>query len=167
MKKVMKPKVDESKLIHNPFANDLFIPVRSFKTKAEYLSAQEVKDGIVSKIHKIEEENVLEQESFTKVYNRSVFRLDVFSRTEKARSLFLWLLYEIDSGKDFIWINQERYMLEATVSINTFKEALKELSLNRVVIPVGIGYPNYYWINPTYFFSGSRINKYPNCLQLK
>ncbi len=163
-KRVFKPKVDESKLVHNPFAMELIVPIRSFKSKAEYLSAQEVKEGIVTKIHKLEEECILEKEEFTKVYNKSAFRLHIFERSEKARSLYLWLIYEIDSSKDYLWINKERYMKEADVSLNTFKAALEELSLNQIITPTI--YPEYFWINPTFFFNGNRINKYPNNLLL-
>lgn len=164
-KRVFKPKIDESKLVNNPFTNELLIPVRSFKTKSEYLSAEEVKAGLVTKIHKLEEEHILEQEEFTKVYNKSAFRLHIFERTEKARSLFLWLVYEVDSGKDYLWINKERYMSEASVSINTYKAALEELCLNKIITPTI--YSEYYWINPTFFFNGNRINKFPNNLIIK
>jgi hypothetical protein len=162
--RTVKPKIDESLLINNPF--EFMIPVRSFKSKADYISAKELKEGIVSKIHKLEEEHILEQEEFTKVYNRSAFRLNIFGMSEKARSLFLWLVYEVDSGKDYLWLNKQRYMFEANVSINTLKDAIKELGFNKIITPTFLN-PEYYWINPTYFFNGNRINKYPNNLVTK
>ena len=157
-----KPKVDESMLINNPFANDMYLRHKSYVKKNNYLTADDVVNNEMYKLHKFGEEIIVEVDSSTKVYTRAGFRLDIFSRTEKARSLFLWLIYEIESGKDFLWLNKNRYMTEASVSLNTYKSAVEELCLNKVITPTI--YPEYFWINPVYFFNGNRLKKYPNNL---
>jgi hypothetical protein len=157
-----RPKIDESQLVNNPFTESLIIPVKIFKTTDEFIRASE-KDGLITKITKIGEERVFEDGAFTKIYNRSAFRINIFSMSEKARSLFLWLIYEINPSVDWLWINKDRYMFESTVSVNTYKAAITELVFHKIITPTI--YQDTYWINPTYLFNGNRIAKYPTRLK--
>ena len=82
--------------------------------------------------------------------------------SSRARDLFLWITYELDSGKDFLWINKVRYMKECTVSLNTYKESILDLTTAGVITPTV--YHDTYWINPLFFFNGDRIKKYQDKL---
>ena len=53
-------------------------------------------------------------------------------------------------------------MEECNVSINTTEEAIKELIKASIIIPTVV--KGVYWINPRFFFKGSRIEKYKDYL---
>lgn len=106
----------------------------------------------------VEMESELEVARITKVYIKSSNRINVFNMDIKARDLFHWITYNIESGEDFIWINYLRYMQEARVSLNTYKSGLIELiDANLLTLSKIKGV---YWINPRYKYNGSRVNKY-------
>ncbi len=122
----------------NPFIDDLFIEIKGFKSND-------------TDVH-------IEKEVYTKLYKTSEKRKLFFSLREKSRSLLTWIFYTIKPGEDIIFLNKDLYMKEANVSINTFKEAVKELIETKFICNTDI--KEYYWINPVYFFSGNRLKKY-------
>lgn len=103
---------------------------------------------------------VVEQQSVTKVYHSVDNRLVVSALSGGAKSLLLWLMYEIAAGKDYVWVNKQRYMKENGItSLNTYKDAVRGLAASLIITPTV--YPDVYWINPRVFFYGSRVVKYP------
>lgn len=102
----------------------------------------------------------LEREVITKLYSGRDYRLLVMKLSPPAQRFFLWIAYELESGKDYIVVNRKRYMKENGVSsINTYKKSVADLSKETI-----IAYTckrDVFWINPKYFFCGSRISKYP------
>ena len=83
-----------------------------------------------------------------------------------AKSLYIHILYELEYGCDYIEINVKRYMKENNISsINTYKDAVKQLSRYLIIYPSVI--KGVYWINPKLFFAGSRVNKYPKNVVIK
>lgn len=146
-----KPNIDPEKLKYNPLIKEDFkivvnkmIDDKSFKREGELL------------VHSNYE---LEKEDITKVYTNPLYRKLISTLSSRAKSLFLWILYELDSGKDYLWINKHRYMEENGLSsINTYKESIADLTVPNIICPTI--YPDVYWINPRYFFSGNRMNKY-------
>ena len=53
-------------------------------------------------------------------------------------------------------------MVEADVSLNTYKAAIEELIIKKLITPTMYVAANYYWINLVFFFNGNRVAKYPN-----
>lgn len=153
MNKEVKPDIDDSKLGINPLTiNDLEIKVvdktfKSFKFDSETI---------------IHDSALIEYDTSTKVYNKANNRLFVAKLTAGSKSLLLWLIFEMDNNKDYIWINKTRYMEENDISsINTYKKAITELTRYCVIYPM-LGKRNVYWINPRLMFNGNRVTKYPN-----
>lgn len=112
-------------------------------------------------------DNLYEQEvdRLTKVFHTPDNRRLIAGLRPSAKSLFLWLIFELEVGRDYIWIPKHRYMSETfTSAINTYKSGIKELSRYYIVYP----HPtvkDVYWINPEVFFSGSRAKLYRNNIE--
>jgi hypothetical protein len=158
MSRVKKPAINEKKLPQNPFANSLVIPVVGKILENHY--------KIDKDATKIPYEVELEYNPFVKVYSTKAHRLIVNHLQSCTKELMLWIMYSIEHGKDYIWINKKRYMEECSVSLNTYKKALREMIRYGLLVPTGL-YDNTYWINPDFFFKGSRVNKYPKNVQKK
>jgi hypothetical protein len=150
------PLADTSKRLGiNPFIANLIVPI----SKIQLDSFKEItEDGEVIKLY---DTISLEKTKFTKFFCSAERRKLLMNCTLRAKELVLWIMYDINSGEDYIWISKERYMREAEItSVNTYKEALLELIRYGVIALSGI--PHVYWINPDFFFKGDRISKYPN-----
>lgn len=148
---IKKPKIDPSMFLSNPLINtDFKVEVIRFSDKGSFRT-----DGDIHVPNVLE----LEKESITKVYTKMEHRLFMSRLSVGAKSLFLWLIYEVDSGEDYLWINKVRYMSETGIrSVNTYKTAVDELSRNLFIYPSLVR--DVYWINPRLFFCGSRVKKY-------
>ena len=123
------------------------------------------------KVHKdkkggeVIEDVELEHERYAKLFLEGGKRKAVCSLSGSASKLFTWLMYELESAKDYIWINKVRCMEEIGVSsINTYKAALKEV-VGSGLIAASLE-PDVFWINPRLFFCGNRIKKYPNHVEV-
>lgn len=160
MNKYTKPKIDESKLIANPLAGaDFKILINRITDGNSFVQD---KDGIM-----LPRQMDLEKEEYTKLYTKSENRLIVSKLSSNAQRLYIWIAYELECGKDFIWINKKRFMEENDIkSVNTFKSGLEELCRYLLIYPTLEVKNGYYWINPRLFFCGSRPNKYPNNVEL-
>ncbi len=160
-----KPCIDESKLISNPFVNspEFTIRIREFREETDVVNLNKISNGVILQAaFKIPTSRVVEQENYTKLFTRQAFRLHIMALPSRARDLFLWITYELDSGKDYLWINKVRYLAECTVSLNTYKESILDLTTGGVITPTV--YNDTYWINPLFFFNGDRIKKYQDKL---
>lgn len=69
--------------------------------------------------------------------------------------LLFWIVYTIESNQDVYWLNRPKYMRDANVSLNTVKTALGELQSCKIILPTEI--KDVYFIDPSLFFSGSRL----------
>lgn len=148
-KRVRKPDLDPEEFKNNPLVGV------DFKILIRKLPSGLIEDGGVVVRNEVD----VEQEHYTKLFHMSEMRKFVGGLKPSSKSLFLWLLYEVDCGKDYLWINKDRYMLENNVSsINTYKGAIKELSRYLFICPTS--FKDVYFINPAIFFNGSRVNKY-------
>ena len=157
MNKFKKPELKEHLLRANPLVNMGFsILTVSVADKSVFKTDN---DGI-----HLPNEYIMEKETSTRVYTKSEHRLFITQLSDKSKSLYLWLLYEIEPGKDYLWINKERYKQESKTSDNTYRAAIEELVNNLVLAPSLVR--NVYWINPRLFFSGNRVNKYPNHVEV-
>jgi len=106
--------VVEEKLVNigfNPLAVGIEIPVVPVYSKDTYKKDE---DAIVPITI------FIEKTPFTKVYNTSENRKIVNNLSARAKTLLLWIIYELDAGKDYLWINKYRYMQEVGIkAINT------------------------------------------------
>ena len=76
-----------------------------------------------------------------------------------------WIQVKIIAGEDIININRTKYMNDSNVgSINTVRESITELCVNKIITPTHI--QGIYYINPAVFFKGSRIKKYPDNIKV-
>lgn len=154
-KMIKNPLIDPLKRIGvNPFVANLQIPINNLRSK----SFKEItEDGESIKLY---DTISLEKTKFAKMYCSAERRIIIMNCSPRAKELILWVMFEINSNEDYIWINKERYMKEASiVSVNTYKDALLELIRYGVLALSGI--PSVYWINPDIFFKGDRVKKYP------
>jgi hypothetical protein len=154
MQKYNKPKYDYKTLGINPFSISLEIKVKEL----ELLNAYK-KDGD----EWLPVTNDIEDTSFTKMFITAERRIIVSNLSPAAKELYLWIMFEIDAGRDALWINKERYMLENHTSINTYKKALEDLIRYAIISQTVV--QGVYWFNPDFFFRGDRIKKYPKNLK--
>lgn len=151
MQKYTKPLFSEDQLGLNPFVVSLQIPVAVLQFKNQYR-----KEGDVL----INVEKEVESTVFAKLYCSAERRVLANNLSLRSKELLVWVMYEIDSGKDYLWINKARYMEEIRITaIDTYRNALKEL------IRYGFMHQSLvkdvYWINPDMFFKGDRIKRFP------
>ena len=150
---IKKPIFDKKTIGLNPFLVPLKIPVYKLKAKHEYNIDSE---GVLTP-----KEILLEQTPKVNIYVKTEHRLVVNSLNKNTKELFLWLIYSIETNEDYLWINKTRYMKELGItSINTYKSALKELIRYGIIQYTVI--TDVFWINPEFFFKGSRIETFPS-----
>lgn len=156
MQKYKKPLFTEKQLGVNPCLQTLIIPVikledtQFFKKDEDILTYAEYE---------------VESEKSTKFYVSSSRRKLVNGLSGMSSKLFLWIMQELDYNKDYLWINKERFMDECNVgSLNTFKTAITDLHKNNIIQPTVI--KEVYWINPSMFFQGSRVKKFPKNIKM-
>lgn len=149
-KPITKPELNSETLGINPFIEGLTIYVTKKSQKV---------------LNKYKEEDTkefdLESTPYTKVFDVNGDRKQVSDLPIRSKELYLHLIHTLKSAQDYVWIDKAAYMkLMRISSVNTYKVAVRGLSDGLYI------YPHYkikdvYWINPHYFFKGSRINKYP------
>lgn len=146
-----KPDLSPEKIGINPFTEGLEIPIT--KKHQKVLNKFGVED---------EREFDLEKTAYTKVFEVKAHKKQVVDLPIRCKELYLWLIHSIRAGQDIIWIDRHDYMRQNEIkSPNTFKEAIKGLCDNVYIYPHAT-LRDTFWINPHFFFKGSRINKYPN-----
>jgi len=159
MKKTEKDHLNTSK---NPFVFGLKIPVRMFRKKHE--SAVSTDKNI---LHRYEvsttvQSVVIEQLPITKVFTPFEYREYISMLSKDAKCLMLWLLYELTPGQDWFQLNRKRYVDETKLSYVDLNNSVTHLCNAAVICPTTI--KDCYWINPSFFFAGDRISKYPDNL---
>ena len=157
-KREFKPVFNEEMLGTNPFTDKLVVYVSRIEYKGQF---KKDKDGYVLPVI-----GEIEYESLCKIYVNSEKRKKTNALSTRAKELLLWLLYEVKSNEDFIWINRVRYMNENNISsVNTYRAAVKDLIIHGFITRSVVN--AIYWINPSLFFSGNRIAKYPKNIKYK
>jgi hypothetical protein len=145
-----KREILEKSLGNNPFSEDLVISVVRRPTGKFY----EDQDGV-----KLPEESIQDIEPYTKVFISKDNRMIINNLSDKAKSMLLWLIQELESGKDYVFLPRKRYMEEMGISsITTVSNAISELTRYSFIAPSVV--KNYYWVNPSFIFRGDRIRKY-------
>ena len=147
-----KPKVDEDIIGSNPFVANLKIYIRKVPLAGQWKRDE---DGDM-----LPAEMEMEIDPVCKMYINPALRKEVNKLSPRAIDLLMWVVYSTEPGVDWLWLNRKRYMDERGVkAYNTYKDAVRELVGNNFLQPTI--YQGVYWINPVFFFNGSRINKYP------
>lgn len=150
---IKKPKIDEDKLNKgNPFVDNLSIPLRR-------ISKQEYKKQLNGDFVLEEDHVTMEYTPFVKVFNTSQNRIDFTALSMRSKELLMWIMYECEAGRDWLWINKVRYMDENGVgSYNTYVTAIREL-VEQKFLAISTT-KDVYYINPDMFFCGDRVRKY-------
>jgi hypothetical protein len=148
----IKPDFDLEKLGINPFLGALVVPVTVMPVKGNYTVD---KDGIL--LPSVIE---IEGERMCKIFIPSPKRKAVMALSLRGQQLLWWVVFKMESGQDFLWINRPMCMEETGISsINTYRDALNDLIRNGFLSRTVVN--GVYWINPSYFFSGSRPHSFP------
>lgn len=150
--------IDPSKMVQNPFSVPLRIEVTKITDSKKYIPDT---DGIMHPV-----EYLIERQTCAKLYYHAGAKDEVNNLSVSAKSMLFYVLYSLEPNKDYIRINQEYYMSKNEVSINTFKNAIKELC-RYCFLYRSEDYKDVFWINPSRFFCGSRIDKYPENVIIK
>ncbi len=104
----------------------------------------------------------LEQDKYVKVFLSAEKRKLICSLPDAGKSLFLWITYSLDGGKDIVQIDRNRCSKELDIrSTATYYKGLNALINAGIICKVNES-KHSYWINPQVFFNGSRANKYPD-----
>ena len=144
---------------HNPLAVSLKIDATKVTDKNKFRIDDE---GIKHPV-----EYLIERERNVKIYYFPGAKDIIGNLSAQAQRLYLFILYHMEPGQDYIYLNKVLYMAQNKIkSVNTFKDAIKELS-RYCFVSLSVDYKDVYWINPMLFFCGSRIVKYPDKVIIK
>lgn len=147
--------VDESALGFNPYS--LAVTVRVSRRYSR--SSFSLDEGMVMPAG-----YVSECDSSSKLFLGK--RKEVMGLCDRGMRLFLFVCYELESGKAFVVVNRKRFMKEAGIrSVNTFKAAVNDLCRLGMISLTDAR--DVFWVNPDYFFRGSRVNAFPDRVRVK
>lgn len=151
-----KPDLYSDKVGINPFTEGLEIAITKKSVR------------VMNKFDKPDTRDYdLEATPYTKVFEVAQHKKQVIDLPIRCKELYLWLIHSIGKAQDIIWIDKTDYMRKMGIkSLNTYKDAVRGLYENLYIYP----HPTIrdtYWINPHFFFKGSRVNKYPNNVIVK
>ena len=148
----------------NPFTTDLTIPVRVFKTIKKIVDVQDIQEGIITTVpDQLVSKVLVEDAEYTRVYVRQGYRLHVMALPKEAKSVYLWLMYEIDTNLDYVFLNRRRYKEECGGTWTDLANGILQLTQSGIINNTPI--KDVYWINPRFFFQGNRLKKYQDKLQ--
>lgn len=146
----------ERRLPENPFTRTLIIPVSATYSFTAYVKV----DGV-----KVPKPIYPDKSPHVKLFYDCDAADKVFGLSERAKNLYLYILYSLTSGRDWITLDASRYKTKTGVkSRATLAKAKEELYKARFIDPTSIR--SIYFINPAYFFAGSRSVKFSNHLQI-
>lgn len=158
MKRDFKKHVTDDMVGLNPFTVGLKIPV-NILVSDKYWEKDYVEGNPVVVPADLE----LERTPYCKLYIDAKRRKKVGELSARGKDLLTFIMYEVETGKDYVWINKGLYMKENKVaSLTTYKSALKELISNGFLSGTVFASNGWYFINPDLFFNGSRVKKFPN-----
>ncbi len=147
------PKVDESKLINNPFSNDLVIKAtKRIDPKAKVKDAEG---------NDIPAWSLVDKAKSVKLYQSAVYRNRTLSLSGGGMRMLFYIIYEIEQGKDWIQMLPEQYLSRGGKgSKSSYLRAVEELVTEGYITTTLQKYV--YWVNPIMVFAGNRIGKYPD-----
>ena len=157
MKTSDKTKLDS---LQNPFLSSILFTTREITVNNQMVNVNDINEGvIVTKPSTLKSSYLLDDEPYTKVFTRAGMRLHIMALSPNAKSVFLWITYEIDPNTDYLEINRKRYVSETSSNYAMLSDGLKELIDASIIVATTVN--NVYWINPLLMFKGDRLKKYP------
>lgn len=152
MNKKSKEDAIEARLPDNPFLSTLVIPATSRLSFEEFLEAD--KEGFRGP-----KPQLLDRSPHVKFFLDSDALPVVNMLSECAKSLFIYILTQMRYAKDYVKIDAKAYGAVTGVrSRTTLAKAKSELYRLRFIEPTAVR--SIYFINPAYFFCGSRTRKF-------
>lgn len=169
--KKFRPDISEEKMGVNPFVGNLKIRVRSIPSGYAPLPAKfgldEYGRRYMLPVEMVDNMVDLDVDTHFKVFDKAEQRIAVAGLSFRALQLWIWSLYTVESGKDYLWVNVERAMEECGIKcIKTYKTAITELCVSGYISPC-VSYKNVYWLNPAVAFKGNRVKTFPQCVVKK
>lgn len=151
-----KPDFANEKMGNNPFESGLEIYVnKKFKKVTNKYDEPD------------QQEFDYEATPYTKVFDVPNDRKNVIDLPIRCKELYLYFIHSLTPAHDYLWIDKGVYMKHMGIkALNTYKQAVIGLC-EAGYIAKHARLANVFWINPYYFFKGSRINKYPNKVYVK
>ena len=152
------PPLDENKLRSNPFTETLIIPINE-----RIDPIIKVKDENGKEVAMV---NPMEWTKSTKVYHNKGAGDMALALSAGGLRMYVYIIHKIESAQDWIRIMPENYATKSDRgSINTYKRAINELIEAKYICLSPCKYT--YYINPARIFCGSRMQKYPDNLELR
>ena len=149
-KEKIKPVYSYDTLGKSPFIGNLSIPATLLPI-SEYI---EDRDGDM-----MPKEVWVERTPFVRLYIISEHRKFTNNLSDKATCLFLWILFEMEHGHDYLWVDKNRYMSERGIkSYNTYINASKELV--RYCFLAYTPVKDVFWVNPNFAYRGNRVKRF-------
>ena len=146
----------ENRLPENPFTRTLVVPVSTTYNFTAYVKNA---DGL-----RVPKPIYPDKSPHVKVFRDRDGADKVFELSECAKCLYLYILYSLESGRDWIMLNGKPYADRTGVKARgTLAKAKEELWKAHFIEPTAIR--SVYFINPAYFFAGSRSVKFHKHLQ--
>lgn len=153
---------DLTLLQNNPFVEnpEFCVRTRFFKNKEQYVNVRDISDGIITGAPKtLSHTFMVEQDTYTKVYNKKGLYLHIATLGHSTKSLLIYIMFHLQNGKDYIHLQQGKVMEQIMIKDPiTYKKCLQELVSKVFITPTLC--EDVFWINPVFFFNGSRIEKY-------
>jgi hypothetical protein len=155
-----KKEIRNKKLEKNPFITDNFeIVIFEIASNVSYRNVSpEGEDPIW--LPNIEDR---ESDTYVRFYLKDAGDID--SLPINSQAILWWVLRETVAGRDHVLINVGRCLKVRNISMSTYRRAMKGLEdggfLEKIKSFGELG-EDVYWMNPKYFFNGSRVKKYKN-----
>ena len=114
------------------------------------------------------DEYFFEAASYNRIYTSPALRASIFALSDKARDLYLMMLYMLNADYEYITMSYKKvndlYLSAGArkeLNLRMFKETMKEL-VAHAILDLKDKSKEQYWINPNYFFQGDRSKKWPD-----
>ena len=152
---------DEKTLPPNPFVYSLEIPVTKMYSKDKFVFLPAEIEGETGTF--IQSAFYTERTQSARLYYCTGCIDRVYNLSDKALRMFMYILYHLKRGKDYIQINKDDYMRKNNIkSRTTVLSAIEELL--RYSFISSTKYNTVFYTNPWLFSSGDRVSKYPDKL---
>lgn len=148
-----KRKINYDNIGSNPLAESLHIT-----------GHKKIKD-VINKFGNADKlETKLDGDKCVKIYEVSGYKAKMMKLNIRSKEMLLYIYHIVKYKQDYILLDREDYMKAHEItSINTFKKAIVSLCNEKYIYPHHLPeFKDVYWINPAYFFKGSRLAKYPH-----
>lgn len=138
----------------NPFLSSLEIVVNKFSPANQYTFDKVSQMNLPSEVD-------FDRQQSTRLYISSTSRLSSMRLSNSELRLFVWISYEMEQNKDYLWINVKRFLEESGMVLNTYKSSVIGLCKKGYIYEVA-DIKDVYWVNPSVFFNGNRVRQFPN-----